>query len=179
MRSTPSRSPLITVIAVALGIGVSQAPAMAQESRSAPLAAELASLMAERQLDAAAAKDTIDDDRFVAALAFPGQLLVVSARYSVPAAAVSKIGKEEYREVYLDLNTAAIDGTKWLVADAGADGLRAESDTIDTVDNGAGILLLDNDPGGQQLSRDEYRSAFADADEQYARMLGALLAAIR
>ena len=31
----------------------------------------------------------------------------------------------------------------------------------------------------ERLSRDEYRSAFAEADEQYARMLRALLSAVR
>ena len=56
----------------------------AQESQSAPLAAELSEVMTAGQLDAIAVKDGSDEGRYIAALAFPGQLLVVSAQYEVP-----------------------------------------------------------------------------------------------
>ena len=42
--------------------------------------AQPSELMMSGQLEAVAGKDTVDDDRYVAALAFSGQLLVVSAR---------------------------------------------------------------------------------------------------
>ena len=61
-----------------------QPPAAAQESASAPLAQQLAAALDGAQLDSIAAKDTEGDDRYVAALFFPGRLLVVSARYEVP-----------------------------------------------------------------------------------------------
>ena len=55
--------------------------------------------MTNAELDALAGRDPTGEDRFVAALAFPGQLLVVSARYEVPIYVEDKIAKGEYREV--------------------------------------------------------------------------------
>ncbi len=175
-RPVPFRSVLVVVL---VACGASGAPARVQESVSAPLAAELSSLMTERQLDAAAGKDMVDDDRFVAALSFPGLLLVVSARYEVPIYVEEKIANREFREVYVDLNTASIAGTKILITDSGANGLRADDDTVDMFDSGAGMLRLDGDPGSQNMSIAQYQSTVADADEQYARMLTALIAQIR
>ena len=100
-----------------------------------------------------------------------------------PAIRTECCGEKDHQsrvsDVYIDLNAASIAGTKILITDAGANGVRASDDTTDMVDRGAGMLRLDDDPGGQGLSRDEYRSAFAEADEQYARMLRALLSAVR
>lgn len=153
--------------------------AILQESVSATLAAELTSLMAGRQLEALAGKDTIDADRYVAALAMPGQLLVVSARHATPVHLETKIAAGEFREVYLDLNGASLAGTRILITDAGANGLRAMHETVDVVDRGAaGTIRLDGNPSGQRLSRTAYRSAVADADAQYARMLRVLLTAV-
>ena len=70
--------------ALCVWLGLSASLASGQESESAVLAEELSQLMTGGQLDAVACKDTVDDDRYVAALSFPGQLLVVSARYEVP-----------------------------------------------------------------------------------------------
>ena len=147
----------------------------AQEPASAALAEELAGLMTNAQLDALAARDTIDEDRFVAALHFPGQLLVVSARYEVPVAVERKIAGGEHREVYIDLNAASIAGTKILITDSGANGLRGEDETVDMFDNAGEVLRLDGDGSGGALSDDEYRTAVADAERQYARMLQALI----
>ena len=91
--------------------------------QSAALAEELAQLLNGAQLDAIAAKDSEGTDRYVAALAFPGQLIVVSARYEGPMYVEAKISNGEYREVYLDLNGASIPDTKVLITDVGADGL--------------------------------------------------------
>ena len=68
----------------------------AQESQSAPLATELSEVMAAGQLGAIAAKDASDEGRYVAALGFPGQLLVVSARYEVPLYVDEKIENREF-----------------------------------------------------------------------------------
>ena len=151
----------------------------AEEAGSAPLAAELSRIMTEQQLGAAANKDTVDDDRFVAVLAFPGQLLVVSARYSAPVLIETKLAEGQFREVYIDLNQAAIAGTKTQITDGGANGLRAADETIDVIDQGTGILRLDGNPAGQDLSRDEYQDAVAEADVHYTRMLRALLDSVR
>ena len=149
-------------------------PAVAQQSESAVLAAELSELMVGGQLDAVACKDTVDDDRYVAALAFPGQLLVVSARYEVPLYVEEKIENRQFREVYIDLNTASIGGTKILVTDVGANGLLANDAGVDRYDSGSGILRLDGAGVGAA-----YDSAVADADKEYARMLRALIASAR
>jgi hypothetical protein len=141
----------VCALAVVVGAG---GPALAQES--AGLATELAELLSAAGLEAIAAKDTEGTDRFVAALAFPGQLLVVSARYEVPMYVEAKIVRAQYREVYIDLNAASIAETKVLITDIGADGL-SEADMVDT---GSGPSPYDGD---------------TSADAQYARMLSALI----
>lgn len=132
--------------------------------QSAALAEELAQLLNGAQLDAIAAKDSEGTDRYVAALAFPGQLIVVSARYEVPMYVEAKISNGEYREVYLDLNGASIPDTKVLITDVGADGLMSGDETADMVDTGSGPALFDGD---------------ADAEVQYVRMLNALISEAR
>ena len=154
-------------------------PAGAQDSTSAPLAAELVEFMTDAELDALAGKDSTGEDRFVAALAFPGQLLVVSARYEVPIYVEDKIAKGEYREVYIDLNAASIGGTKVLVTDAGANGLHAYGAAVDVFDGGSGIVRFDGDSEAQGLQEAEYLKAFSEADQQYTRMLKALIAHAR
>ena len=151
-------------VVVALAVVALAGQAQAQESESAPLAAELAELLNAAQLGAIAARDTADEDRFVAALSFPGSLLVVSARYEVPLYVEQKIADGEYREVYIDLNAASIPQTKVLITDTGADGLTSGDDSADMVDTGSGPARYDGD---------------ADADAQYARMLRALIAEAR
>jgi hypothetical protein len=153
-------------------------PAGAQTSMSAPLAAELAEVLAAANLGAMAARDGTSD-RFMAALAFPGQLLVVSARYEAPVYVVRKIGAQQFRDVYIDLNAASIPATKILVTDVGADGLAADGRSVDVYDNGSQVLRFDGNPGGQSMSQEAYDEAFAEADEQYSRMLEALLAQAR
>ena len=151
-------------VVVALAVFAVAGQARAQESESAPLAAELAQLLSAAQMDAIAARDTADEDRFVAALAFPGTLLVVSARLEVALYVEQKIADGQYREAYIDLNAASIPETKVLITDTGADGLSGGDDSADMVDTGSGAARYDGD---------------ADADAQYARMLRALLAEAR
>src|SRR5262245_36050764 len=98
--------------------------AAAQESRSATLAKELCTLLQEKKLDSIAAKSPSAADQFVAALCFPGQLLVVSARYPAPPVLNEKIIRSEFKDVYIDLNAASIPESKVLITDLGADGLR-------------------------------------------------------
>ena len=126
----------------------------AQESPA--LARELAEVLSSAQLDSIAAKDTESDNQFVAALAFPGQLLVVWAQYEVPMYVEEKIANGDYREVYLDLNGASLPNTKVLITDVGADGLSG----TDMVDTGSGAVPYAGD---------------ASVDGVYARMLRALI----
>ena len=58
-------------------------------------------------------------------------------------------------------------------------GLRAADERVYVIDKGAGMLRLDDNPGGQDMSRTEYEDAVADADVQYAQMLRALLDSVR
>ena len=60
-----------------------------------------------RTLEAIAARDPDDPDRFVAALVSPALQFAVSARYEPPAVLNEKILKENYNEVYIDLNSAS------------------------------------------------------------------------
>lgn len=165
----------VMVVALLTSLVLSAGSATAQPSESAPLSVQLAELMTSGQLEAVAGKDTVDDDRYVAALAFPGQLLVVSARYEVPIYIEEKIANGQFREVYLDLNQASMAGTKVLITDVGANGLLANDAGVDVFDGGSGVLRLD---GGGSLSGDEYRRVVADADQQYARILTALIASV-
>ena len=151
--------------------------AAAAQGSSGPLAEQLATALDGAQLDSIAAKDTEGDDRYVAALFFPGRLLVVSARFEVSFFADEKIAAQEYRDLYIDLNTAFIAGTKILITDGGADGLRAD-DPADSADTGGQLVRFGGDWSGQQLSQAEYTTLFSEADASYARMLRALLAEV-
>ena len=164
-------------VVVAVTVLIAAGTAEAQESGSAPLAQQLVAALVGAQLDSIAAKDGEGDDRFVAALFFPGRLLVVSARYEVPMFVEEKIANRDYRDVYIDLNTASIGGSKFLITDGGADGLSAD-DPADSADTGGQLIRFTGDWIGQQLSQAEYTRLFSDADAGYARMLRALLAEV-
>jgi len=153
---------IVTLVGV-LTVLLSSSNGYAQQSPA--LAEELVQLLNGAQLDAIAAKDSEGTDRFVAALAFPGRLIVVSARYEVPMYVEEKISSGDYREVYLDLNGASIPDTKVLITDSGADGLVSGAEAAaDMVDTGSGAVLFDGD---------------ADAEMQYVRMLNALISEAR
>ena len=170
----------VAVLVVLLSVLVLPSVAVAQDSKSAALAQQLTALLDKNKLDAIAAKDPSAPDLYVAALYFEGsQLLVASARYSVPSILNEKLAKKDYREVYTDLNSASIPGTLVLVMDMGADGLqpRRVETRVDTCDVGAKSQLFDGDWKRMQMaSEEEYNKAFADADARYAKMLATLIA---
>ena len=157
--------------------------ASAQDSKSAPLAKQLAAAMDAGKLDSIAAKDPAAPDVFVAALYFPGaQLLVVSGKYSVPQLLVERVNKKEYRDVYLDINGAAAADSKVFVEDPGCDGFKAkreDNQAFDAVDVGGKRTMFNSDWKGQKMSEQDYMKAFTAADERYAQMLAALLAQIK
>jgi len=115
----------------------------------------------------------------VAALYFPGsQLLVVSARYAVPVLLNEQLAKKNYKEIYIDLNSASVAGSKAFVVDLLTDGLkakRAEGQAYDTYESPKRRVAFDGDWKAQKLTEEEYMAAFAEADEAYARMLTALI----
>jgi hypothetical protein len=173
--STLPRSTSVVALFVLLAISGSAA---AQESKSAAVAKELTQLLDRDKLDSVAAKDPAAPDAFVAALYFPGSLLVVGAKYSVPVLLDEKLGKKDYKEIYIDLNSASVPASKMFVEDLGANGLRAKREDgqpQDSVDAGGRQTTFDGDWRRQKMSQDEYMKAFAAADESYARMLTALV----
>jgi hypothetical protein len=165
--------------AVAVSIAV---PALAQESKSSALAKQLTAALEAGKLDCIAAKDPSAPDIFVAALYFPGSLLVVSGKYSVPQLLSDRLLKKEYRDVYMDLNGAATADTKVFIQDPGADGLRAkreENQAFDIVDIAGKQTMFNSDWKGQKISEQDYMKVFGDADERYAKILTALLAQVK
>jgi hypothetical protein len=159
------------------------APASAQESKSAPLAKQLVAALDAGKMDSIAARDPSKPDLFVAALYFPGlQLLVVSARYAAPQLLDDRIGRKEFRDIYIDLNSASVPDTKVFIEDAACDGLhvkRSDNNAFDAIDSGGKRTQFDGDWKKQKLSEQDYMKAFSAADEQYAQTLTALLAQLK
>ena len=157
------------------------AVARAQDSQSAALAGELAKLLDAKKLDSVAAHQA--DDTYVGALYFPGsQLLVVGSKYSTPARMTYLLGQKAYRDIYQDLSSASEQQSKIFVMDLGADGLRFKRENdqpFDTADVGGKSVSFDGDWGRARISEAEYRKTFQTTDEQYARMLQALIAALK
>jgi hypothetical protein len=153
----------------------------AQESRSGALARELTTLMSSHKLGAIAAKDPDTPDRFVAALAFPDvQLLVVSARYSVPQVLDEQLAKRQYADVYAALQQSSFPESKVFFHDLKADGLHA------TADGGVDVMyeqvihqtIFDGNPAKQNLTRAAYAEKLNAADALYSRLLTLLIAEI-
>jgi hypothetical protein len=170
------------VIATVSAVALLAIPVYAQDAQSAAGAKELAQLMEKGQIDSVAAALPDGQDSFVAAMFIPGQLMIVSAKYSAPSLLREKIMKKEYREVYVDLNSAATPKTRVFIEDLNADGLVAKPDDnagFDTYENSDGRMSFDGEWKKQKLSEDEYRKKFSVADDQYTKMLRALLGQIK
>ncbi len=169
---------LIAMLVVSLA-----GPALAQESKSATLAKQLTAALDAAKLDCIAAKDPSAPDVFMAALYFSGaQLLVISGKYSVPQLLTERLGRKEYRDVYMDLNGAAAADTKVFIQDPGADGLRAKRDenqAFDIVEISGKQTMFNSDWKAQKMSEQDYMKVFSDADERYAKILTALLAQVK
>ena len=168
-----ARGWLVGVFALAL-----VTPALAQESKSAALAKELTDALDKAKSSTVAAKDPSQPDVFVAAMYLPGTLLVVSAKFAAPAAMNAIVAKKDYQEAYVDIQSASDPATKVFVQDQGADGLKMK--TFDGFDTAKGSVSFDGDwKKAKAASEQDYQKSFTDADEQYAKMLTTLLAAIK
>ena len=170
---------LIPLVAALLTIALAP-PGAAQGTRSSLAAKELSQALDAAKLDSIAAPDPSDPGTWAAALYFPGaQLLVVSAKYSVPTLLTDKMAAKNYRDIYIDLNSASVAGTKVFVIDHACDGLVAKPDgdqVADSYENGAQQYAFDGDWRKAKLSEDAYMKAFSAADERYARILQLLAA---
>ena len=154
--------------------------ANAQESRSAQLATELAKLLDSLKIDSVAAR--LDGDQYAGALYFPGsQLLVVKARYIVPERMDAQLAQKNYRDVYIDLNSASVPTSKLLIADLGANGLyaRRRENQFDTADVGGKSYSFDGDWSKAKISEDEYTKAFQTSEGEYLKILEALVAQLK
>lgn len=163
------------VLAIVLAFAAGPGGVRAEDGKSRAAAKRLSDAMDRLKLDSIAAPDPAAPETFVAALYFPGaQLLVVSAQYAVPSLLHTKLTNREYRDIYIDLNSASVAGTKTFVMDQGADGLVAkpeESHGADTWEQADKTVTFDGDWRGAKLSEQDYMQAFRAADERYARML--------
>jgi hypothetical protein len=178
MAQVTVRRGYLSIVAAAVAVLCAAPAASAQTATSAALAQELAKVLEKSQLDAIAAAMPESDDTFVAAMYIPGQLLVVSAQYAAPSLLREKIDKKQYRDVYVDLNSASMPKTRLFVEDLNADGLVIEPEDnlgFDTYDSGGKSIGFDGDWRKRKLSEEEYRKTFAEADQRYTRMLVALL----
>jgi hypothetical protein len=153
-------------------------PVHAQESKSVALAKELTGLLQQRKLDSVAARMPSTTDQFAAALYFPGQLIVVTARSSAPPLVNEKLVRHEYRDVYIDLNSASIPESRVMITDGGADGLRAKREPnqpFDMHDAGGKSVRFDGNWREDRMSEKDYMAVFSQADEAYIAALSALI----
>ena len=174
----------LVLACVAAGLVASLSPgAAAQESKSGPLAKQLAAALDAAKLDSLAVRDPSNADTFYAVLYFPGvQILAVSAKYAAPAALGAKLDHKDYKNAYIDLNSASLVDSKVFIEDMGADGLQAtheENKPFDSVTNGTKSTIFDGEWKKQKLSEDEYKKTYAAADDTYAQMLTALIAGLK
>ena len=166
--------------AVALAVALACAPVGAQEaSKSTVLAKQLAQLLDAKKLDSIAGADSQDLGTYVAALYYPGsELLLVSAKYAAPPLLTEKIGHKNYKDVYVDLNSASIAGSKLWVEDLNADGLVARPAVSIAADNcelGGKKYIFNGDWKKAKMSQAEYSEAFSKADAAYAHALEILI----
>ena len=174
-------STLLVAVALLVATPLTQV-GLAQESRSAGLAKELVALLQERKLDSIAARSPAAADQFVAALYFPGQLLVVSARHAAPPILNEKLARNEYRDVYIDLNAASISESKVLISDLGADGLKSKREAnqpFDAEDAHGKDIRFDGNWREDKMSEQDYMKRFVQAEESYATALQVLIGALK
>jgi hypothetical protein len=174
------RGPGMTAMLVLVTCLAVPALAAAQPSKSAAAAKQLADALDAAKLEAIAAVDPAEPGAFVAALYFSGsQLLVVSAKYSAPQLLVEKIKKKEYRDIYIDLSSASVAGTKVFLIDQNADGLAArpgENGGCDSWEAGTTTVAFDGEWRKAKLTEDAYLKAFLTAEERYIKILPLLTA---
>jgi hypothetical protein len=154
-------------------------PAAAQEPKSAAAAKELVQVLTGKKMDAVAVRAPDSPDTFLAALVFPGQIIVVSAKYAAPPLLNEKLARNEYRDVYIELNSASVLESRFFITDIGADGLkpkRAKKDEPFDVRDAAGKPFnFDGNWREDKMSEADYMKVHAETDERYAQILTALL----
>ena len=163
--------------------GLTAESAAGQPPRSAAAAKELTQALESAKLDAIAAADPSDPGAFVAALYIAGsQLLVISAKYSAPTLLTAKLKTKEYRDIYVDLSSAAVAGSKVFLIDMNCDGLvsKPDGDAVpDSWEADKQSVSFDGDWKKAKLSEADYMKAYSTADERYARILALLTTQVK
>jgi hypothetical protein len=157
------------------------AVASAQESKSAGAAIEFVKALDSMRIDSYAVKGTSPNE-YVAALYFAGtQLLVVSAKFDSPFRADSLLQMKNYRDLYIELNSASQPQTKVFVADLSANGLRPKKDgnLYDTADIAGKSYNFDGDWKKAKISEEDYTKTYSTTDDQYLQMIQALLGGLK
>ena len=169
-------------VAVVLALLLAPSMAAAQDSKSAALASELTRLLDQMKLDSVAAK-VAAPDQYAGALYFPGsQLLVVGAKYTVPERMDVTLRAKNYRDIYIDLNSASVPASRIFISDLGADGLRAKrtgNQPFDTLDMNGKSYAFDGDWDKAKISEGEYMKTFQAGEAAYVKILEALVAQLK
>ena len=168
-------------IALAASLLLAPTAASAQDSKSATPVAEFVKMLDSMKLDSFAAKGASPNE-YVGVLYFPGtQLLVVSAKFDTPLRADSLLDMKNYRDLYIELNSASQPNTKLFVSDLSANGLRPKKDgnLYDTADIGGKTYNFDGDWKKAKITEDDYTKAYSTTDERYTQMIQALLAGLK
>jgi hypothetical protein len=155
--------------------------ASAQDSKSATSVTELVKMLDSMKLDSFAVKGASPNE-YVGALYFPGsQLLVVSAKFDTPWRADSLLEMKNYRDLYIELNSASVPQSKVFVSDLSANGLRSKKDgtVYDTADIGGKTFNFDGDWKKAKITADDYTKTYSTTDEQYMQMIQVLLAGLK
>ncbi len=170
-------------VACAVVFVLSPLPAAAQSGKSAAAVKALTQALDAAKLDAIAAPDPADPTSFVAALYISGaQLMVVSAKYSAPPLLVAKIKTKEYRDVYIDLSSAAVAGSKTFIIDFNCNGLLSKTEdngAPDTWETDKQQLAFDGDWRKAKLSEADYMKTYSDADDRYTKLIELLSAQVK
>jgi hypothetical protein len=168
-------------IALAATVILLPAVATAQDSKSATSVTELVKALDAMKLDSFAVKGAVPNE-YVGALYFPGsQLLVVKAKFDTPWRADSLLDMKNYKDLYIELNSASLPTTKLFVSDLSANGLRFKKDgnLYDTADIAGKTFNFDGDWKKAKISEVDYSKTYSDTDQQYVQMIQALLAGLK
>jgi hypothetical protein len=168
-------------LAAALAAIALAAPALAgaqNSPRSAALAKELVDILSRNKLDTIAARDPLERDRFIAAMSIPGQLMVVTGKYTVPVLLDEKISFNKFKDVYIELNAAAVPASKIFIEDLFADGIvtNRKQSPFDTWMEAGKTTLFDGDHRKVKMSKEDYAKQVQDADARYSKLLELLIA---
>lgn len=171
---------LVSGIVQGTAVGASQPAAGGTAAGVKELAGLLASAGPAGAPRFIAAEIPGDASRFVAAMLLPDlQLLLVSATYSAPVLLRERVLTRKYREAYQDLQAASVPEGKVVIEDLLANGLAikpAKNQAADAATIDGRTITFDGQWRKAKLKEDEYASAFAKAEQEYAKMLGLLIA---